>query len=90
MMLICQIIIRDIPDHSGQKMSGGLSMKAKSQFELFLDDEVGKMKGISYPVRAGLLRRLFIKNMDCRKMHPNPNDEFCFPDIGPNYEIISG
>ena len=65
-------------------------MKAKSQFELFLDDEVGKMKGISYPVRAGLLRRLFIKNMDCRKMHPNPNDEFCFPDIGPNYEIISG
>ena len=40
MMLICQNINRDIPDHSGQKMSGGLSMKAKSQFDLFLEDEV--------------------------------------------------
>ena len=24
------------------------------------------------------------------KLHPNPDDEFCNPKIGPNYQIISG
>lgn len=62
---------------------------SKTELEKFLAEEVEKTKGISYPVKAGVLRRLFVKKLPLSKLHPNPNDEFCFPDIGPNYEIIS-
>ena len=61
----------------------------KTEFQLFLESEVNKVKGIYYPVKAGFLHRLLIKKVSCRKLHPNPNDEFCFPEIGPNYGIIS-
>ncbi|MBR3016371.1 MAG: ParB-like nuclease domain-containing protein [Clostridia bacterium] len=61
----------------------------KTQFETFLAEEVIKVKGVYYPIKAGFLRRAFIKTAPCEKLHPNPNDEFCFPDIGPNYDIIS-
>ena len=62
---------------------------ASTQFEAFLAEEVRKSKGISYPVKAGFLRRVFIKKASSSKLHPNPDDEFCFPEIGPNYEIMS-
>ena len=62
---------------------------SKTNFQSFLEEEVNKVKGIYYPVRAGFLRRAFIKHAPCRKLHPNPEDEFCDPEIGPNYEIIS-
>ena len=62
---------------------------AKTEFQVFLDQEVNKVKGIYYPVKAGFLRRVFVKTAPINQLHPNPGDEFCFPDIGPNYEIIS-
>ena len=62
---------------------------AKTAFQQFLEEETNKVKGTYYPVKAGFLRRLFIKSAACSKLHPNPGDEFCFPDIGPNYGIIS-
>ena len=62
---------------------------AKTEFQTYLEQEVNKVKGVYYPVKAGFLRRLLIKTYPCGKLHPNPEDEFCFPDIGPNYEIIS-
>ena len=31
----------------------------------------------------------FVRSVSCSKLHPNPNDEFCDPEIGPNYSIIS-
>ena len=61
----------------------------KTELRDFLNQEVEKVKGVYYPVKAGIFRRLFIHKMACSKLHPNPNDEFCFPDIGPNMEIIS-
>ncbi len=62
---------------------------AKTQFETRLAEEVGKSKGLYYPVRVGFLQRVLTKSASCDKLHPNPNDEFCVPEIGPNYEIIS-
>ena len=62
---------------------------AKSEFDLFLQEEVQKQKGVAYPIKAGLIERLTTKKLPCDKLHPNPQDEFTFPDIGPNYEIIS-
>ncbi len=31
---------------------------------------------------------LFIKKIDPNRMHPNPEDEFSMPEIGPNKSII--
>ena len=62
---------------------------AKTEFQVFLDQEVNKVKGIYYPVKAGFLRRVFVKEAPVSQLHPNPGDEFCFPEIGPNYEIVS-
>ena len=62
---------------------------AATEFSTFLQAEVSKVKGIAYPVKAGFLRRVFVKTAPCSKLHPNPNDEFCFPDIGPNEEIMA-
>lgn len=62
---------------------------ARTDFKAFLKEEVDKVKGIYYPVRAGFFRLAFIRNAPCRELHPNPEDEFCSPEIGPNFEIIT-
>ncbi len=66
-----------------------MTVKPRTMLESFLAEEIQKSKGISYPVKAGFLRRVFIRSLPCSKLHPNPGDEFCDPNIGPNYEIIS-
>lgn len=60
----------------------------KTQFEEFLDAEVQKYRGVYVPVKSGLLRRMLTRTCARKKLHPNPDDEFCMPGIGPNYEII--
>ncbi len=55
----------------------------------YVKEEVNKYRDIYRPVKAGILRRLFVRFLACKKIHPNPDDEFCNPAIGPNYEIIS-
>ncbi len=61
-----------------------------TEFSAFLKEEVRKVKGIAYPVRAGLLRRTLVREVPLRKLRPNPDDEFCLPGIGPNDSIVSG
>ncbi len=61
----------------------------KTQFQAFLKEETDKVKGIYYPVRMPFLFRILTKTARTRALHPNPEDEFCRPSIGPNYEIIS-
>lgn len=51
---------------------------AITDFSAFLAEEISKVKGIAYPVKVGFLRRVFIRRAACSKLHPNPNDEFCF------------
>ena len=58
-------------------------------FQEYLKKEVENVKGIYVPVRAGFLRRLLIRRTNRKNLHPNPDDEFCSPTIGPNSEIIS-
>ena len=58
-------------------------------FDQFLAAEVAKYKGIAVPRRAGLLERALRRLVKTEKIHPNPDDEFCMPEIGPNYEIIT-
>lgn len=61
----------------------------KSEFDEFVQNDVKKQKGVYIPVQAGLTERLTTKHLPIKKLHPNPDDEFAFPDIGPNYQIIS-
>ena len=62
---------------------------ANTEFEQFIQDEVQKDKGVMVPVKAGILERLLVRKMNVKRMHPNPEDEFCFPEIGPNLGIIT-
>ena len=64
------------------------SHKNKKDLHDFIEAELRKVKGICYPVKAGLLRRLFIRKVAIRKLHPNPDDEFSMPAYGPNDEIV--
>lgn len=74
---------------SAEKSIEIMSPTSKTQFQAELEKEVGKVRAFYYPVRAGMLRRLFITSAPLNKLHPNPNDEFCQPEVGPNHEIIS-
>ena len=62
----------------------------KTQFEQYLAGEVSRYKGVAVPVRSGLLRRALVRHLPVKKIHPNPEDEFCSPEVGPGYSIISG
>ena len=44
----------------------------QTEFERFLSEEVERYRGVSYPVKAGFLRRILTRKMSCRKIHPNP------------------
>ena len=57
--------------------------------QLVLDD-VAKYKDTRRLVRAGLFEQLFRRSIPVDQLHPNPEDEFCDPEIGPNYEIVAG
>ena len=62
---------------------------SKSLFDEYLAQEVESAKGVYFPVKTGILRRLLTRQARCDNLHPNPEDEFCMPKIGPNYKIIS-
>jgi hypothetical protein len=62
---------------------------AKTQLDEFVANDLEKQKGVSIPVRAGLLERLFVRKTACTNLHPNAEDEFTMPSVGPSYRIIS-
>ena len=50
---------------------------------------MARIKGVCVPLRSSLLRRLLVRQLSVRKMHPNPDDEFSQPEYGPNPGIIA-
>ncbi len=62
---------------------------SKSLFDEYLAQEIENGKGVYFPVKTGILRRLLVRQARCDRLHPNPEDEFCMPKIGPNYKIVS-
>jgi len=58
-------------------------------FPTYLREETEKVRESYYPVRAPLMTRLMKKKEKPGKLHPNPDDEFCDPHIGPNEGIIA-
>ncbi len=63
--------------------------ETNTKFAEYLSGEVKKYHGNCVPLMTGVLRRALVRYLPYRKLHPNPEDEFCDPKIGPNYEIIA-
>lgn len=61
---------------------------AKTEFDEFVAKDVNAQKGVSIPVHAGALERLFVRKVACSNLHPNAEDEFTFDTVGPSYKII--
>lgn len=60
-----------------------------SELEKYIADEVRLYAKTRVPVKASMLERMLVRNISSIKLHPNPEDEFCDPHIGPNHQIIS-
>ncbi len=54
----------------------------------YVQEELKKYDGAYLPVRASILEQVFIKKLAPKKLHPNPDDEFCFAEVGPSDEVI--
>ena len=61
----------------------------QTQFESFLAEQIERYRGVTVPVKASVFERMFVKKAPCGRLHPNPDDEFCDPAVGPNYGIVS-
>ena len=64
-------------------------MESNTEFEAYIADEILKYDGIAIPIKSGILHRLLVKKCKCNRLHPNPEDEFSSPSVGPSYRIIS-
>ncbi len=62
--------------------------ESREQLMQFVAEDTKKYKGIMVPVKVNALSRLVIHDLPINKLHPNPEDEFCIPEVGPNYTII--
>ncbi len=60
-----------------------------SQLMQYVTADIEKYDGIRMPVKAGILEKALVRKVSMDKLHPNPEDEFSMPEIGPNYSIIS-
>lgn len=53
-----------------------------------VQEDIKRYKDHREVVRAGILEVLTVRHLSPEKMHPNPEDEFSNPDVGPNEEIL--
>ena len=59
------------------------------EYKRLVVDDIKSFEGLNHPVRAGIAERLIRRNAKTSSLHPNPDDEFADPKIGPNYEIVA-
>lgn len=60
------------------------------EYERLVINDLKDNIGLRYPVKVGILERILTRKVSPSKLHPNPEDEFSNPAIGPNYEIVGG
>lgn len=61
----------------------------KTEFSEFVANDIKKYEGVRIPLKTSLFKRILKRWTKCTNLHPNPDDEFCFPNVGPSYSIIS-
>jgi len=52
-------------------------------------EDIASFKDIYHPVKSSFIERMTIKKLPMSQLHPNPDDEFSIPEIGPNYSIVN-
>ena len=60
-----------------------------TEFSEYLKSELDKGEGLYVPVNASGFERFICLKTHCNNLHPNPDDEFSIPSVGPSYRIIS-
>ena len=63
-------------------------MSHSKEYDDYVLKDLKKYAGLMHPVKASLIERLIVRKVKIQKLHPNPEDEFSMPDIGPNYRIV--
>ena len=58
-------------------------------YNRYVADDLKVHRGLSHPVKSGILSRLRVQKINPKKLHPNPEDEFSMDTVGPNWEIIN-
>lgn len=64
-------------------------MSQETDLMKYVLEDVRKYDGIRMPLKASFPERLFVRKLAGKKLHPNPDDEFSMPSVGPSYSIIS-
>lgn len=54
-----------------------------------IQNDIRDYQGRRDTVRAGIIERITVREVDPLRLHANPNDEFCQDDVGPNYSIMN-
>lgn len=60
-----------------------------SEFKEYLKNELEKEVGLYVPVNTNRFMRFIYLDTACTNIHPNPDDEFSFPDVGPSDRIMN-
>ena len=53
-----------------------------------IQEDIAKYQNRRETVRASILEVLTVRFLSPDQMHPNPEDEFCDPEVGPNESIV--
>lgn len=51
--------------------------------------DVASFDGLRRPIKVSFLERKLTRKLPTYKLHPNPEDEFTHPDVGPSFAIIN-
>ena len=62
---------------------------SSTEFTESISEDIKKYEGVRVPLKAGILEALLVRKAKCSDLHPNPEDEFSIPSVGPSYKIIS-
>ena len=65
-----------------------MNIVSKTNLMQYVKEALQKIDGLYIPVKASFFDQMFIKKLNPSKLYPNPRDEFCSDEIGPNYEIV--
>lgn len=62
---------------------------ATDEYKRLVLEDLKTYERLNHPQKTGVVKRLVTRKLPIMQLHPNPDDEFSDPTIGPNYSIVS-
>ena len=72
----------------GKKTDGNTPLDG-TDISKYVAEDIKNQQGVSIPVQAGFLERMFVKKAACTDIHANADDLFTSKKVGPSYRIIA-